>query len=25
VQTRRQIRAVALVDSIMEGKLSCGM
>lgn len=25
VQTRRQIRAVAQVDSIMEGKLSCGM
>jgi len=25
VQTRRQKRAVALVDSIMEGKLSCGM
>lgn len=24
-QTRRQMRAVALVDSIMEGKLSCGM
>ncbi|MEC8195291.1 MAG: hypothetical protein VX228_02980 [Pseudomonadota bacterium] len=25
VQTRRQMRAVALVDSIMEGKLSCDM